>query len=40
MPHISIPDDVFNKNEETDEIKIIRKETIELITTRQEELKK
>ena len=40
MPHISIPDDEFNKNEETDEIKKIRKETIELITARQEELKK
>ena len=40
MPHISIPDEEFNKNEEADEIKKLRKETIELISARQEELKK
>ena len=34
MPHISIPDDEFNKNEEGEEIKKLRKETIELITAR------
>ena len=40
MPHISIPDDEFNKNEEAGEIKKLRKETIELITARQEGLRK
>ena len=40
MPHISIPDEEFNKNEEAEEIKKLRKETIELISARQEELKK
>ena len=40
MPHISIPEEEFTKNEETEEIKKLRKETIELITARQEELKK
>ena len=40
MIHISIPDEEFNKNEEGEEIKKLRKETIELITARQEELKK
>ena len=39
MPHISIPEEEFTKIEETDEIKQLRKETIELITARQKGLK-
>ena len=40
MPYIEIPDEDLDKKVETDEIKLLRKETLEYIIQKQEELKK
>ena len=40
MPFIEIPEEVYNKNKETEEIKQLRKETLEHILAKEEELKK
>ena len=40
MPFIEIPEEKLNKNKETEEIKQLRKETLELILAKEEELKR